>query len=371
MSVPESSLVAQSASPAISNIQWTPDGTARIFSQLKSGYNHTVSAMWQAERQLHKVSTPHFTPRKVACSKQCPKSMFIYPVFLSTDPDLEERIPGLPDQYIRGLNKLLPFLSTLVAKGLHSVILFGTLLGSHPKDNIGSMADSPEGPIRPAIPLIRQSFPNLYIIADVSLCEYTDHGHSSVLFKDGTVNNEATVTRVSDMALSFARAGANCVAPSDMSDGRIRAIKLKLLEVRLEGKVAIMSYSAKYASCLYGPFREAVSSKLVTDEHKRYLLPPPARKLAQKVILRDMHEGADMIIVKPGYADIISDAKSIAHVPVVAMQVSGEFAMLHAAARAGVFDLKTMAFETTEVIVRAGADAVISYFTPSFLDWLI
>ncbi|OGE47206.1 hypothetical protein PENARI_c055G12054 [Penicillium arizonense] len=352
MTVPESPLVAQSASPASSNIQWAPDGTARIFSQLKSGYNHTVSAMWQAERQLH-------------------KSMFIYPIFLSTDPDLEEPIPGLPDQYIRGLNKLLPFLSTLVAKGLHSVILFGTLLGSHPKDNIGSMADSPEGPIRPAIPLIRQSFPNLYIIADVSLCEYTDHGHSSVLFKDGTVNNEATVTRVSDMALSFARAGANCVAPSDMSDGRIRAIKLKLLEVRLEGKVAIMSYSAKYASCLYGPFREAVSSKLVTDEHKRYLLPTPARKLAQRVMLRDMHEGADMIIVKPGYADIISDAKSMAHVPVVAMQVSGEFAMLHAAARAGVFDLKTMAFETTEVIVRAGADAVISYFTPSFLDWLI
>ncbi|KAJ5297582.1 Porphobilinogen synthase [Penicillium antarcticum] len=332
-------------------MQWAQDGTAQISSQLKSGYNHTVSAMWQAERQIH-------------------KSMFIYPVFLSADPNMEEPIPGLPGQYIRGLNKLLPFLSELVLKGLHSVILFGTLLNIHTKDNIGSMADSIDGPIRPAIPPIRQAFPELYVIADVSLCEYTDHGHSSVLFEDGTVDNEATIARVSNMALSFARAGANCVAPSDMSDGRIRAIKLKLIEARLEGKVAIMSYSAKYASCLYGPFREAVSSKLVTDEHKRYLLPPPARKLAHKAMLRDMNEGSDMIIVKPGWADIISDAKGISNVPVVAMQVSGEFAMIHAAASAGVFDLETMALETTEVIARAGADAIISYFTPGFLEWL-
>ncbi|KAL2783328.1 tetrapyrrole biosynthesis, porphobilinogen synthase [Aspergillus keveii] len=331
--------------------QWTQDGTAHIASQLKSGYNHTVSAMWQAERQLH-------------------KSMFIYPVFLSADPDLEQAIPALPQQYIRGVNKLLPFLSTLVAKGLQSVILFGTLLPQHRKDNIATMADSPDGPILPAIPLIRQQFPGLYVIADVSLCEYTDHGHSSILAPDGSVDNEATVTRVSDMALSLAHAGAHCVAPSDMSDGRIRAIKLKLLSAGLEGKAAIMAYSAKYASCLYGPFREAVESHLITDEHKRYLLPPPARRLAQKVMLRDMQEGADMIIVKPAYADIISDAKAMAKVPVVAMQVSGEFAMLHAAAKAGVFDLKTMAFESTEVIVRAGADAILSYFTPEFLDWL-
>ncbi|EFR03063.1 delta-aminolevulinic acid dehydratase [Nannizzia gypsea CBS 118893] len=350
MTTPGPLPVNQTASASASN-QWAQDGTAQISSQLKSGYNHTVSAIWQAERQLH-------------------KSMFIYPIFLSADPEMEEPISGIPNQYIRGLNKLLPFLSTLVAKGLHAVILFGTLLSTHIKDNVGSMADSESGPIRPAIPIIRQAFPDLYVIADVSLCEYTDHGHSSVLLEDGSVDNEATVTRVSDMALSFARAGAHCVAPSDMSDGRIRAIKLKLLEARLEGKVAIMSYSAKYASCLYGPFREAIKSNLVTDEHKRYLLPPPARKLAHRVMLRDMHEGADMIIVKPAYADIISDAKGIANVPVAAMQVSGEYAMLHAAASAGVFDLKTIAFETTEVIVRAGADAILSYFTPDFLDWL-
>ncbi|PLN76742.1 delta-aminolevulinic acid dehydratase [Aspergillus taichungensis] len=327
------------------------DGTASIASQLKSGYNHKVSAMWQAERQLH-------------------KSMFIYPVFLSADPDLEEPITSLPNQYRRGINKLLPFLATLVAKGLHSVILFGSPPGPDQKDSQGSLADSLDGPIMPAIPLIRAAFPELYVIADVSLCEYTDHGHCAVCFADGSVDNEASVARVSDIALAFARAGVHCVAPSDMSDGRIRAIKLKLLAARLESKVAIMSYSAKYASCLYGPFREAAASAPAFGDRKRYLLPPPARTLARKAMLRDMHEGADMLMVKPAYPDILSDAKEVSTVPVVAMQVSGEFAMIHAAAAAGVFALKDMAMESTEIIVRSGADAILSYFTPEFLDWL-
>ena len=296
--------------------------------------------------------------------------MFIYPVFLSANPDMEEPITSLPNQYRRGINKLLPFLATLVAKGLHSVILFGSPPGTELKDSAGSMADSASGPIVPAIPLIRKAFPDLYVVADVSLCEYTDHGHCAIVFDDGAVDNEASVARISDIALSFARAGVHCVAPSDMSDGRIRAIKLKLIAARLESKVAVMSYSAKYASCLYGPFREAASSTPAFGDRKRYLLPPPARGLARKAMTRDMHEGADMIMVKPAYADIISDAKDMANVPVIAMQVSGEFAMLHAAARAGVFDLRSIAFETTEIIVRAGADAILSYFTPEFLDWL-
>ncbi|KAI1189232.1 delta-aminolevulinic acid dehydratase [Nemania serpens] len=334
-----------------SNDDWPRDGTAAIASQLKSGYNHAVSAMWQAERQLH-------------------KGMFIYPVFLSANPDLEERITSLPNQYRRGINKLIPFLAPLVAKGLHSVILFGSPPGADVKDAAGSMADSLEGPIMPAIPRLREAFPDLYLIADVSLCEYTDHGHCAVLFEDGTVDNEASVARVSDVALSFAKAGVHCVAPSDMSDGRIRAIKLKLISARLESKVAVMSYSAKYASCFYGPFREAAASAPAFGDRKRYLLPPPARGLARKAMIRDLREGADMIMVKPAYPDIISDGKQLSDVPVIAMQVSGEFAMIHAAAAAGVFDLKAGAFETTEIIVRSGADAILSYFTPEFLDWL-
>jgi porphobilinogen synthase len=296
--------------------------------------------------------------------------MFIYPVFMSADPDLEEPITSLPNQYRRGINKMLPFLEGLVAKGLHSIILFGSPPGSEHKDSSGSMADSIDGPIMPAIPRIRQAFPELYVIADISLCEYTDHGHCAVLFDDGLVDNEASVARISDIALSFARAGVHCVAPSDMSDGRVRAIKLKLISARLESKVAIMSYSAKYASCFYGPFREAAASTPAFGDRKRYLLPPPARRLASKAMVRDLQEGADMIMIKPAYPDIISDARELANVPVAAMQVSGEFAMIHAAARAGVFDLKAGAFETTEIIVRSGADVILSYFTPEFLDWL-
>jgi porphobilinogen synthase len=298
------------------------------------------------------------------------QSMFIYPVFLSSQPDLEEPITSLPNQQRRGINKLLPFLEGLVAKGLHSVILFGSPPSAEQKDGNASMADSLEGPIVPAIPLIRKAFPDLYVIADVSLCEYTDHGHCAITFSDGSVDNEASVARVSDVALAFARAGVHCVAPSDMSDGRIRAIKLKLISARLESKVAIMSYSAKYASCLYGPFREAAHSAPAYGDRKRYLLPPPARGLARKAISRDLQEGADMIMIKPAYPDIISDAKSLSNVPVAAMQVSGEFATIHAAAAAGVYSLKDAAFESTEVIVRSGADAILSYFTPEFLEWL-
>jgi porphobilinogen synthase len=351
-----------------SDLQWPRDGTASIASQLKSGYNHAVSAMWQAERQLHKVSCSYSTLNGSYFDSI--QSMFIYPVFLSADQDLEEPITSLPNQYRRGVNKLIPFLEPLVAKGLHSIILFGSPPGAEQKDGSGSMADSPKGPIMPAIPLIRKAFPDLYLIADVSLCEYTDHGHCAVLFPDGTVDNEASVARISDISLSFARAGVHCVAPSDMSDGRIRAIKLKLISARLESKVAIMSYSAKYASCLYGPFREAAASTPAFGDRKRYLLPPPARGLARKAMARDLQEGADMIMVKPAYPDIISDAKELSNVPVVAMQVSGEFAMVLAAAAAGVFELKAMAIETTQIIVRSGADAILSYFTPEFLDWL-
>ncbi|GAW19254.1 hypothetical protein ANO14919_087390 [Xylariales sp. No.14919] len=339
------------SSATAGDVQWPRDGTASIASQLKSGYNHAVSSMWQAERQLH-------------------KSMFIYPVFVSADPDLEEPITSLPNQYRRGANKLIPFLATLVAKGLHSVILFGSPPSADLKNASGSVADSAQGPIIPVIPLLRKAFPDLYIIADVSLCEYTDHGHCAILFEDGTVDNEASVARISDIALSFAKAGVHCVAPSDMSDGRIRAIKLKLISARLESQVAIMSYSAKYASCLYGPFREAADSTPAFGDRKRYLLPPPARGLARKAMARDLQEGADMIMIKPAYPDIISDGRELSNVPVAAMQVSGEFAMIHAAAAAGVFDLKAMAFESTEIIVRSGADAVLSYFTPEFLDWL-
>jgi porphobilinogen synthase len=282
--------------------------------------------------------------------------MLILPLFITDDDNEETLIPSLPGQYRRGINKIVSFLEPLIHKGLRSVILFGVPLAPNAKDALGTAADDPKGPVIASIRLLRQRFPQLFIVADVCLCEYTSHGHCGILRDDGSLNN-----------------GAHSVAPSDMNDGRIRAIKLKLIEEGIAHRVVLMSYAAKFSGCLYGPFRDAAGSVPSFGDRKCYQLPPGGRGLARRAIERDIDEGADIIMVKPAsqYLDIISDAKEIGkNMPIAAYQVSGEFAMIHAAAKAGVFDLKTMAFESTEGILRAGATIIISYFTPDFLDWL-
>ncbi|KAK1654669.1 delta-aminolevulinic acid dehydratase [Colletotrichum phormii] len=325
-----------------------------ISSQLHGGYFHPLARSWQAERQLT-------------------KSMLIYPLFVSDQDDEEILIPSLPGQYRRGINKTMAWLEVLVRKGLRSVMLFGVPVRPGTKDALGTAADDPEGPVIRSIRAIRQRFPQLFICADVCLCEYTSHGHCGILRDDGSLNNQLSVDRISDVAIAYAVAGAHCVAPSDMNDGRIRAIKLKLIEEGIAHKTVLMSYSAKFSGCLYGPFRDAAGSAPSFGDRKCYQLPPGGRGLARRAIVRDIGEGADIIMVKPAsqYLDIISDAKELGKdMPVAAYQVSGEFAMIHAAAKSGVFDLKAMAFESTEGILRAGATIVISYFTPEFLDWL-
>ena len=299
--------------------------------------------------------------------------MLIYPLFVSDQDDEEVLIPSLPNQYRRGVNKLVPFLEPLVHKGLRSVILFGVPLGPGTKDALGTSADDPEGPVIKSIRILRQRFPQLFIVADVCLCEYTSHGHCGILRDDGSLNNQLSVDRISDVAIAYAQAGAHCVAPSDMNDGRIRAIKLKLIEEGIAHRVVLMSYAAKFSGCLYGPFRDAAGSAPSFGDRRCYQLPPGGRGLARRAIVRDINEGADVIMVKPAsqYLDIISDAKDLGKdLPIAAYQVSGEFAMIHAAAKAGVFDLKAMAFESTEGILRAGATIIVSYFVPEFLDWL-
>ena len=299
--------------------------------------------------------------------------MLIYPLFITDNPSEITPIPSLPNQSRRGVDTLVAFLQPLVAKGLRSVILFGVPLHPSAKDALGTAADDPEGPVIKGIQVLRRAFPQLFIVADVCLCEYTSHGHCGILRDDGSLNNAMSVERISDVAMAYAQAGAHCVAPSDMNDGRIRAIKLKLIESGLSHQVNLMSYAAKFSGCLYGPFRDAAGSCPSFGDRKCYQLPPGGRGLARRAIARDVGEGADIIMVKPAssYLDIISDAKEIAKdLPIAAYQVSGEFAMIHAGAKAGVFDLKTMAFESTEGILRAGAGIVVSYFTPDFLDWL-
>uniref|UniRef100_A0A8H7Y4S5 Delta-aminolevulinic acid dehydratase n=1 Tax=Psilocybe cubensis TaxID=181762 RepID=A0A8H7Y4S5_PSICU len=324
-----------------------------ISSILQGGYAHPTSRKWQAKRHLT-------------------KSMFMYPIFITDDPDASVEIASLPGQRRWGINKLEGFLGPLVAKGLESVILFGVPL-TCPKDGRGTLADDENGPVILAIKKIRSLFPNLYIACDVCLCEYTDHGHCGVLHEDGTINTPPSVQRIAEVAVSYAKAGAHCVAPSDMMDGRIKSIKRGLMDAGLGNKCLLMSYSAKFSSSLYGPFRDAAGSAPSFGDRKCYQLPPAARGLARRAIQRDAGEGADIIMVKPAmpYLDIISDAAELTpdH-PIACYQVSGEFAMIHAGSRAGVYDLKAMAFESTEGLVRAGATLILSYFTPDFLEWL-
>jgi len=324
-----------------------------ISSILQGGYQHPLSRSWQGRRQLT-------------------KSMLMYPIFITDDPEASVEIASLPGQRRWGVNKLEGFLGPLVKKGLQSVILFGVPLNCA-KDMRGTPADDETGPVILAIKKLRELFPSLYIACDVCLCEYTDHGHCGLLHDDGTINTAPSVDRIAEVAVNYAKAGAHCVAPSDMMDGRIKGIKRGLIDAGLGNKCTLMSYSAKFASSLYGPFRDAAGSAPSFGDRKCYQLPPSAKGLARRAIQRDTAEGADIIMVKPAmpYLDIIADAAQLApdH-PLACYQVSGEFAMVVAGARAGVYDLKTMAFESVDSMIRAGATIILTYFTPDFLDWL-
>ncbi|KAK0454938.1 hypothetical protein EV421DRAFT_462776 [Armillaria borealis] len=324
-----------------------------ISSILQGGYHHPLPRSWQGRRQLT-------------------KSMLMYPIFITDDPDASEVIESLPGQKRWGVNKLDEFLGPLVKKGLQSVILFGVPMKCI-KDGRGTPADDPAGPVILAIKKLRELFPTLYIACDVCLCEYTSHGHCGLLHDDGTINTAPSVDRIAEVAVNYAKAGAHCVAPSDMMDGRIKGIKQGLINAGLGNKCTLMAYSAKFASALYGPFRDAAGSAPSFGDRKCYQLPPSARGLARRAIQRDATEGADIIMVKPAlpYLDIIADAAQLApdH-PLACYQVSGEFAMVVAGARAGVYDLRTMAFESVDSMIRAGATLILTYFTPDFLDWL-
>lgn len=323
-----------------------------ISSILQGGYQHPLSRSWQG--------------------RSLTKSMFMYPIFITDDEDARVEIPSLPGQCRWGVNRLDEFLGPLVQKGLRSVILFGVPMKCE-KDERGGPADDPQGPVISAIVKLRELYPELYIACDVCLCEYTSHGHCGYLHKDGTIDTEPSVKRIAEVAVNYAKAGAHCVAPSDMMDGRIKAIKRGLIDAGLGNKCTLMSYSAKFASGLYGPFRDAAGSAPSFGNRKCYQLPPAAKGLARRAIRRDTAEGADIIMVKPAlpYLDIIADAKELApdH-PLACYQVSGEYAMICAGAAAGVYELRTLAFESVESMVRAGATLILSYFTPQFLDWL-
>ena len=296
-------------------------------------------------------------------------SELVYPIFIHDLEDEKHEIKSLPEQYRWGVNLLDELLSPLVKLGLRSVLLFGVPTKPEHKDAKASFATSPESPVAKAIAFIKKRYPALLIMVDICLCAYTANGHCGFTKEDYTIDNQPSIDRISEMAVFLAQAGAHVVAPSDMMDGRIGAIKLGLKNAGLEGRVSVMSYAAKFASVFYGPFRDAAGSGAKFGDRSCYQLPPGGRGLALKAVQRDIEEGADFVMVKPGtpYLDVVRDIKNAHDIPIAIYHVSGEYAMLWHAAAAGAFGLAEGVVESLMNAKRAGANILITYFTPFLL----
>jgi porphobilinogen synthase len=309
-------------------------------------------------------------------------SNLMYPVFVVPGSDRCEPIEPLAEQSRHSVDRLEQLLAPLVGKGLRSIMIFGVLddddrNDEYKKDNWGTIAtDEKLSPAIVAIRYARERFPELLVAADVCLCGYTSHGHCGVLSADGKqFDNKASVARLGQVAVAYARAGAQVVAPSDMMDGRIGGIKSALRDAGLMSRVAVMSYSAKFASAFYGPFRDAAHSAPTFGDRRAYQLPPGSRGLALRALRRDIEEGADMLMIKPAtpYLDVIRDAANLeSGLPIAAYHVSGEYALLWHAAQAGAIDLKRGVLESFQSLLRAGATIIITYYAKRILerDWL-
>jgi porphobilinogen synthase len=283
---------------------------------------------------------------------------FIYPLFVVEGRDVRRPIASMPGIFNLSLEHAVAEAKQARALGVPSVLLFG--IPNH-KDARGTQGYADEGIVQRAIREIKAAEPDLQVIADVCLCEYTDHGHCGVL-EEGHVLNDATLPLLARMAVSCAQAGADIIAPSDMMDGRVSAIRRALDEVRLT-EVPILSYAAKYASGYYGPFREAAQSAPKSGDRRGYQMDPGNVREALKEVALDVEEGADMIMVKPAlaYLDVIRAVRERFELPVVAYNVSGEYSMLKAAAQNGWIDYERVLLETLTGIKRAGSDLIISY----------
>jgi porphobilinogen synthase len=291
---------------------------------------------------------------------------FIYPLFVMHGNE-RRPIPSMPGCDQIGLGALASEIEEIVSLGIPAVILFGLPAS---KDELASEAYAPDGVVQQAIRLIKGCAPDLVVVGDVCLCEYTSHGHCGVVL-DGEVRNDPTLELLARTAVAQANAGADIVAPSDMMDGRVGAIRQALDEAGFSD-IPIMAYSAKYASGFYGPFREAADSTPQFGDRRSYQMDPPNVREALRAIQRDIVEGADMVMVKPAlaYLDVIARVRQITNLPVVAYNVSGEYAMLKAAAANGWLDERRCAMEILTGIRRAGADLILSYWAKDVARWL-
>jgi porphobilinogen synthase len=296
-------------------------------------------------------------------------SDFIYPIFVAAGEDVKNPISSMPGIHQLSINHAVEEARRAYSLGIPGVLLFGI---PEEKDEVGSGAYDPEGVVQLATRAIKEALPELLVVADVCLCEYTSHGHCGMVDAgSGAVLNDESVELLARSAVSLAAAGADVVAPSDMMDGRVAAIRG---ELDREGysEVPIMAYSAKYASAFYGPFREAAESAPQFGDRRGYQMDPANAREALREVALDIQEGADIVMVKPAlpYLDVIRRVRESTNLPVAAYNVSGEYAMLKAAAQNGWLDEERAVLEALTGIKRAGAEIIISYHAPDVARWL-
>jgi porphobilinogen synthase len=294
-------------------------------------------------------------------------SGLIYPMFVCPGTKVRQEVSSMPGVHQQSVDQIVEEAREVESLGIPGIILFGL---PETKDPRGASSLSAQGVVQRAIEAIRKAKLKLLVITDVCLCEYTDHGHCGVI-ENGEVANDATLPILAQQALSHARAGADIVAPSDMMDGRVGAIREMLDEHKFEN-VAILSYAAKYSSGFYGPFREAAQSTPQFGDRRSYQMDPANAREALKEVAMDLEEGADMVLVKPAmpYLDIIRRVRDAFEVPVGAYNVSGEYAMVKAAAQKGWLDEKRAVLEILTGIQRAGADIILTYHAKEAARWL-
>ena len=294
---------------------------------------------------------------------------FIYPLFVVPGRGVRHPVESMPGISQVSVDEVVKDAKAVAVAGVPAVLVFAAPAA---KDAKASAALDPKGLAAQAISAIKEACPDLLVWADVCLCGATDHGHCGhVVPGTGTIDNDTSIETLAQVALNYARVGADAVAPSDMMDGRVYAIR-RLLD--REGLVAtpIVSYAAKYASSFYGPFREAAESAPAFGDRRAYQMDPANVREALREVLLDVEEGADLVMVKPAgpYLDVIRQVRDAVNVPVVAYQVSGEFSLIKAAAARGWIDERAAAFETLTGIHRAGADLIITYYAPDMARWL-
>ncbi|WP_346848126.1 porphobilinogen synthase [uncultured Clostridium sp.] len=292
---------------------------------------------------------------------------FIYPIFVVEGENIKEEIPSLVGNYHWSLDRLPEVIDEVISAGVKGIILFGL---PDEKDEIASSAFCEEGIVQRAIRKVKEISKELFVITDVCMCQYTSHGHCGVI-KNERVDNDESLKYLAKIALSHAKAGADMIAPSDMMDGRVKAIR-DILDENGFKHISIMSYSAKYSSAMYGPFRAAANSAPQFGDRSSYQMDPANGKEAMREIAADIEEGADIVMVKPAilYLDIIKEASMTFNMPIAAYNVSGEYAMIKNAGENGLIDEKRAALEMLISIKRAGAKLIITYYALEASKWI-